>query len=283
MTYGCPVRAGTSDTRTAVTTGASSGIGLATVLELARRGFRSVGTVRSEAKAAIVAEAARDAGVTVETTLLDVTDPEGCARVIDEYQPSALVNNAGYSITGSIEHVTDAEARDAFETMVLAPVRLARLAIPHMRAHGAGRIVNVSSIYGRTSTPLTGWYQGTKQALEGLSDALRMEVARDGIRVMLIEPGGFRTGIWEETEREIAKRAGSPYEGAYRRTRATTRLWQPFMGDPVHCARTIGTALTSRWPRPRYLVGYDAQALALWSTLTPTEVKDRIIRLVMSL
>jgi NAD(P)-dependent dehydrogenase (short-subunit alcohol dehydrogenase family) len=272
-----------SDTRTAVTTGANSGIGLATVLELARRGFRSVGTVRSDEKAAVVAEAARAVAVTVETVRLDVTDPERCARVIDEYKPFALVNNAGYSITGSIEDVTDAEARAAFETMVLAPMRMARLALPHMRDGGSGRIVNVSSIYGRASTPLTGWYQGTKHALEGLSDALRMEVARDGIRVVLVEPGGFRTGIWEETEREIAKRAGSRYDAAYRRTLTTTRLWQPFMGDPVQCAKTIGTALTTRWPRARYLVGYDAQAFALWSSLTPTEMKDRIVRLVMSL
>jgi NAD(P)-dependent dehydrogenase (short-subunit alcohol dehydrogenase family) len=272
-----------TSTRTAVTTGANSGIGLATVLELARRGFRSVGTVRSEAKAAVVADAAREAGVTVETVLLDVTDPDVCARVIDEHKPYALVNNAGYSVTGSIEDVADAEARAALETMVLAPMRLVRLAIPHMRADAGGRIVNVSSIYGRASTPLTGWYQGAKQALEGLSDALRMEVARDGIRIILVEPGGFRTGIWAETEREIAKRAGSRYDAAYRRTLTTTKLWQPFMGDPVQCAKTIGGAVTTRWPRARYLVGYDAQAFALWNSLTPTEVKDRIVRFVMSL
>jgi NAD(P)-dependent dehydrogenase (short-subunit alcohol dehydrogenase family) len=272
-----------SDARTAVTTGANSGIGLATVLELARRGFRSIGTVRSDAKGAAVAEAAGRVGLEVETVVIDVTDAEGCARLIDDRRPYALVNNAGYSITGSIEDVTDTEARAAFETMVLAPMRLARLALPYMRDSRGGRIVNVSSIYGRMSTPLTGWYQGAKHALEGLSDALRMEVARDGIRVVVVEPGGFRTGIWEETEREITKRSGSRYDPAYRRTLTTTRLWQPLMGDPVRCARTIGTALTTRWPRARYLVGYDAQALSLWTSLTPTEVKDRIVRLVMSL
>ncbi len=272
-----------SEPRTVVTTGANSGIGLATVLELARRGFRSVGTVRSAEKADGVAKVAAEAGVTVETALLDVTDPVEGARVIDEYRPWGLVNNAGYSITGSIEDVSDDEARAAFETMVLAPMRLARHALLHMRAEGGGRIVNISSIYGRTTTPLTGWYQGTKHALEALSDALRMEVARDGVRVVLVEPGGFKTGIWEETQREVAKREGSRYEGAYRRTLTNTRLWQPFMGDPVHCAKVIAAALTTRLPRTRYLVGYDAQALALWSSLTPTQVKDRIVRLVMSL
>jgi NAD(P)-dependent dehydrogenase (short-subunit alcohol dehydrogenase family) len=110
-----------------------------------------------------------------------------------------------------------------------------------------------------------------------------MEVARDGIRVILVEPGGFRTGIWDETRRAIDERAGSRYDPAYQRILTTTRLWQPLMGDPVQCARTIGTALTTRWPRARYLVGPDARALACWSSLTPTEVKDRIVRLVMAL
>jgi NAD(P)-dependent dehydrogenase (short-subunit alcohol dehydrogenase family) len=272
-----------SESRTVVTTGANSGIGLATVLEVARRGFRSVGTVRSAEKGEVVAKAAADAGVDVETELLDVTDPVGCARVIDEYRPWGLVNNAGYSITGSIEDVSDDEARAAFETMVLAPMRLARHALLHMRAEGDGRIINISSIYGRTTTPFTGWYQGAKHALEGLSDALRMEVARDGVRVILVEPGGFKTGIWEETEREIAKREGSRYDNAYRRSLSNTRLFQPLMGDPVRCAKVIGSALTTRLPRTRYLIGYDAQALALWSSLTPTQVKDRIIRAFMSL
>jgi NAD(P)-dependent dehydrogenase (short-subunit alcohol dehydrogenase family) len=272
-----------AEVRTALTTGANSGIGLATVLELAKRGFRSVGTVRTAAKADLVASAAVEAGVVVETALLDVTDAARCAEIVDEYRPDALVNNAGYSITGSIEDVTDDEASAALETMVLAPMRLARLTVPHMRAAGRGRIVNVSSIYGRTTTPLTGWYQGSKHALEALTDALRMEVARDGVRVILVEPGGFRTGIWEETEREIEKRSGSRYDGAYHRTLSTTRLWQPLMGDPARCAKVIGNALTASWPRTRYLVGYDAQALALWSSLTPTQVKDRIVRLVMSL
>src|SRR5439155_1761896 len=152
----------------------------------------------------------------------------------------------------------DDDARHAVETMVMAPMRLARLALPHMRAAEEGRIVNVSSIYGRTTTPLTGWYQGCKHALEALSDALRVEVASTGVKVVLVEPGGFKTGIWEEAEGEVAKRAGSRYEGAYRRTLQGTRLAQPLMGDPAQVAGVILTALTSRRPRPRYLVGVGA-------------------------
>ena len=265
-----------------VTTGANSGIGLATVLEVARRGYRSVGTVRSTKKAKVVTKAAREAGLDVDTAILDVTDPVISAQVIDRYRPYAIVNNAGYSITGAIEDVTDDEAHAAIETMVVAPMRFARLAIPHMRERGEGRIVNVSSIFGRVTTPLTGWYQGSKHALEGLTDALRMEVAGSGIRVVLVEPGGFRTGIWEETEREIEKRAGSRYDPAYRRTLQGTRLSQPLMGDAGKVARVIAGAL-SGFTRPRYLVGYDANAIALWSRITPTEIKDRVQRLFLGL
>lgn len=265
-----------------LTTGANSGIGLATVLEVARRGYRTVGTVRSPPKADLVATAAREAGVEVETAILDVTDGDAAADVVDRYRPYGVVNNAGQPVTGAIEDVGDDEARTALETMVVAPMRLARLAMPHMRDRREGRIVNVSSIYGRVTTPLTGWYQGAKHALEALTDALRMEVAGSGIRVVLIEPGGFRTGIWEESQREVQKRAGSRYETAYDRTLRGSRLAQPIMGEPDQVAKVVAGAL-SGFTRPRYLVGYDATAISLWSRLTPTEIKDRLTRLVLGL
>src|ERR1041385_3477884 len=133
-----------ADEKTVLTTGANSGIGLATVIEIARRGFRSVGGVRSKEKAETVKRAAKEAGVGLETVLLEVTDADACKRVVDDLRPWAIVNNAGYGATGAIEDVTDDEARAALETMVVAPMRLARLALPHMRAAKDGRIVNVS-------------------------------------------------------------------------------------------------------------------------------------------
>lgn len=265
-------------------TGANSGIGLATVLHLAGKGFRVTGTVRSEAKAEHVAEAADAAGVEVATALLDVTDAERCEEVVAEVGPlHGLVNNAGYSLTGAIEDVPDDEARHLLETMVVAPMRLARLAIPGMREAGGGRILNISSIYGRTATPLTGWYQGAKHALEGLSDALRMEVAKDGIHVVLIEPGGFHTNIWEDLERDVAARAGSRYDAAYQRIGGLVSMWSPLMGDPVGCARVIERALRTPLPRARYLVGTDAKLLAMADQLTPTMVRDRILRFAQGL
>ena len=169
------------DERAVLTTGANSGIGLATVIEVARRGFRSIGSVRSEVKAKSVHQAAEDAGVEVETVLLDVSDAAACEEVMADLELFGLVNNAGYAVTGAIEDVGDEEAHALFETMVHAPMRLARLALPAMRAAGGGRIINISSITGRTTAPFAGHYAGAKHALEALSDALRIEVAGDNV------------------------------------------------------------------------------------------------------
>lgn len=268
-----------------LTTGANSGIGLATVIEIARAGYRSIGSVRSEDKAAKVKRAAKDAGVKVETVLLDVTDADACDAMLDDIGADlyGLVNNAGYGMTGAIEDVTDDEARQLIETMLIAPMRLARLVLPGMREARRGRIVNVSSIMGLVTTPLTGWYQGAKHALEAVTDALRVEVAGDGIHVALVEPGGFRTSIWEDLERDIEKRGDSRFRTAYRRSQQGLKLTTPIMGEPRHCAKVIRAAISSRHPRPRYLVGMDARGILALGRYTPTALKDRVTRIALGL
>ena len=269
--------------KTVLVTGAGTGIGLATIIEVARRDFKAVAGVRSPAKARAVAKAAKAAGVKVRTVTLDVTDAAQCEKVIAEVKPYGLVNNAGVAVSGAIEDVSDADARAALETMVLAPMRLARLAIPHMREQGGGRIVNISSIYGLMSTPLTGWYQAAKHALEALSDALRVEVASDGVSVVLIEPGAFRSDIWESAGNDLQKRLESDYFTAYRRLEGGIKASQRLMGDPIDVARVIASVMTAKSPKPRYLVGYDARAIDIYSKLLPTEVRDRLARLTLGL
>jgi NAD(P)-dependent dehydrogenase (short-subunit alcohol dehydrogenase family) len=264
-------------------TGVNSGIGLATALRVAKLGFRSVGSVRSQTKADLVAEAAARAGVSVETVILDVADPVGCERVMDETRPWGLVNNAGYGGLAAVEDVGDDEARRVMETMVFAPMRLSRLALSHMRVSGdGGRIVNMSSILGRTTFPLTGWYSAAKHALEVLSDALRVEVASAGVAVVLVEPGGFRTKIWDDLAVEDAY-PDSKFAAAYARSRTALRLAERFMGPPSHVAVFVGHALTARHPRDRYLVGMDAAAMSLAQLVTPIAVRDRVSRIGLGL
>jgi NAD(P)-dependent dehydrogenase (short-subunit alcohol dehydrogenase family) len=143
--------------------------------------------------------------------------------------------------------------------------------------------VNVSSIYGLTTTPFSGWYQACKHALEAASDALRLEVARDGIRVVLIEPGGFKTGIWEEFESDVSRRADSDYEAAYHRVRSLLDPFMRFMGEPEGAAKVVAKALTVKAPHARYLVGRDAQMIAAAQPFLPSMLRDRLTRLLVGL
>ena len=267
--------------RSVLTTGANSGIGLATVIEIAKRGYHSIGSVRSEEKAGLVAKAAADAGVEVETVLMDVTDEKACHDVLSRFELYGLVNNAGYGVNGAVEDVDDEEARKLFETMVHGPIRLARLAAPGMRDVGEGRIINMSSVFGLVTAPFAGHYAAAKHALEALSDALRIELAHDGIKVILIEPGGFKTSIWEEFESDIDKREqqGSRFGPAYKRALWGQKLIEPLMGRPEWCARVVAVALDARYPRSRYVVGLDAQLMNLATRVTPTFLRDRFLRI----
>jgi NAD(P)-dependent dehydrogenase (short-subunit alcohol dehydrogenase family) len=130
---------------------------------------------------------------------------------------------------------------------------------------------------------LSGWYQASKHALEAVSDALRIEVAAAGIHVVLVEPGGFKTGIWDDMEQSLEARQGSAFEQAYRRSLRLTRLAEPLMGEPERVARVISRALRTPLPRARYLVGYDAMAIAVTDRLAPTTLKDRVLRMSLGL
>ena len=267
--------------KSVLTTGANSGIGLATVIEVARRGYHSIGSVRSATKADIVHRAASDAGVEVETVIIDVNDAAQCEEIVGGRSLFGLVNNAGYGLTGAVEDVPEQEARALFDTMVFAPMRLSRLVLTAMRRAGEGRIVNISSVAGRTTAPFAGWYTGAKHALEALSDAMRIEVASLGVKVVLVEPGGFRTNIWDDFEGDAARwtERGSRHAEAYRRSLDGQKRLDRLMGQPETVAKVVVAALGARLPRARYLVGADAQLLTLADTMTPTFIKDRIIRM----
>ena len=268
--------------KSVVVTGANSGIGLVTCLELAGAGYDVIGTVRTADKAALVEQAAAERGVVVQTVELSVDDAdstrEGFATIagMTDGGPWAVVNNAGFAQSGAVEDVSDELVRAQLETNVVAPIRIARLVLPRMREQGGGRIVNISSVAGRLSTPLMGWYCASKHALEAVTDALRMEVEGDGIRVVLVEPGMFGTDIWS-----AAKEGGFPqpsnarYAAAYARAEALGNRTDK-LPDPVWVARTIRVALSNPVPLARYVVGADAVGGILAESVMPTVLTDYV-------
>ncbi len=267
--------------KSVVVTGANSGIGLATALELARVGYDVYGTVRGEDKAARLRDAAAGKGVEVTAVVCDVSDEESTRQGFAEIDrltgggPWAVVNNAGYAQAGAVEDVSAETARRQLEVNLVAPARIAQLVLPGMRERGDGRILNVSSIAGRGSTPLTGWYSASKHGLEALSDALRIEVAQFGVKVVLIEPGGFGTGIWDAGHDSFPTPEGSAYAGVYERARKTT-LQGNRLPDPIWVGRAIRLALAAPVPLPRYLVGVDAVTMAAADGLAPTFLSDYV-------
>ena len=269
--------------KSVVVTGANSGIGLATAVELAAHGYDVIGTVRSEEKAEVLRAAAADKGTSVRHVVCDVADAESTEQAFAEVAAMtaenglyAVINNAGYGFAGPIEEVPDEAAREIFETNVLGPMRICRLVLPGMRERGEGRIVNISSIAGRVTTPMTGWYCASKHALEALSDALRQEVGGFGVKVILVEPGGFGTGIWNQVNERLPESLeGSAYAGAYERSRMLSTAGEK-LPDPIWVARTVRLALAVPYPLARYLVGFDAVAGTLLDTLAPTAIADYV-------
>lgn len=274
--------------KSVVVTGANSGIGLATALELAGAGYDVIGTVRSAGKGRDLTEAASAKGLTVEAVVCDVSDATSTAAGFKEIAdrtdggPWAVVNNAGFAQAGAIEDVDDDLVRAQLEVNLVAPARVARLVLPAMRERGDGRIINVSSIAGRASLPMMGWYCASKHGLEAMTDALRMEVASYGVKVVLVEPGSFGTGIWDGA-RWPAEFSTPEYESAAERGRRGTSIGQKVMPDPVWVARTVRLALATPKPLARYLIGFDAVSGVVAERVVPTALTDRVKGLVTGL
>jgi NAD(P)-dependent dehydrogenase (short-subunit alcohol dehydrogenase family) len=271
-------------------TGANSGFGLASVLRLAARGWETWGTVRSREKARTLSQRAREAGVAerVRPLLLDVSDADA-VRAAWRRLPDfwAVVNNAGYTQVGAVEEVTAAQARAQLDVNLVAPAVVSACALPGMRRLGGGRIVMMSSIAGRVSfMPLCAWYHASKSGLEALSDVLRIEVASFGVRVVLIEPGFFRTRIEAKAGDTLERREaqlGSPYHAAYARAERWLAMVARFAPSPERVASVVSSAIESRRPLHRYVVGLDARAALATRAVTPESVSDLALRLLFDL
>ena len=269
-------------TGTVLVTGASTGIGEATVLHLRELGFDPVAAVRKDE------DAERLEGQGFRTTRIDVTDAHQIAAARDalgEEPLAGLVNNAGIAVASPLEFLPIDRLREQLEINLIGQAAVIQAFLPALR-RARGRIVNVSSIGGRVALPLVSPYNASKFGLEGLSDSLRRELRPQGIDVILIEPGGVKTPIWDKAGKlaDEMLAEGMPaeaerlYGGMIDAVRTqTARIAQDTGIEPREVAEAIGTALTAGRPRTRYLVGRDAKIRGAMAKLLPDRVMDRLI------
>jgi NAD(P)-dependent dehydrogenase (short-subunit alcohol dehydrogenase family) len=263
--------------RTALVTGASSGIGQACAVRLASAGWRVLAGVRR----------AGDAPEGTEEVLLDVTVPEqirAAAGLVDQLE--GLVNNAGIAIAAPVEFVPPEELRHQLEVNVVGQVAVTQAFLPALR-RTRGRIVFMGSIAGRSALPFLSPYAASKHALEALADSLRLELRPFGIHVSIVEPGTIKTAIWARS----AKRADELIAGSdgelgelYGERIAAFReiaLKRGAAGAPAEkVAKVVLEALTAERPHTRYLIGRDARLRAGFERL-PDRLRDRIYERVL--
>jgi NAD(P)-dependent dehydrogenase (short-subunit alcohol dehydrogenase family) len=265
-------------------TGCSTGIGRATAERLAGGGHTVYATARKpDSIADLEAKGCR-------TLALDVTDEESMRAAVAAVEEAegavgALVNNAGYSQSGAIEDVSMESVRRQFETNVFGLLRMCQLVLPGMRRQGSGRIVNISSMGGKLVFPGGGIYHATKHAVEALSDALRFEVRGFGIAVSIVEPGLIKTEFATAAERSIAEGTSTdgPYatfnrEVAEKTVEAYEGPMARLAAGPDAVAKTIERAITSRRPKPRYMVTAGARVLLATRRALPDRGWDAMMR-----
>ena len=261
-------------------TGASSGIGYDAAQALALRGHKVYAAARRVEKM----EPLKSNGI--EVLPLDVTDEasmQQCVKTIldRENRIDVLVNNAGYGYFGAVENVSMDETRRQLEVNLFGLARLCQLVLPTMRAQHSGRIINLSSVAGRTVIYFGGWYHVSKYSVEALSDAMRMELKPFGIDVVKIEPGAIKTD-WGLIAADHLKEssAGTPYEQEGTRW-ANVMRWgysSRYLSSPSVITRAILRAVESRRPRTRYCTGRFARLMLFFHAVLPARWWDALMR-----
>jgi NAD(P)-dependent dehydrogenase (short-subunit alcohol dehydrogenase family) len=253
--------------RTVLVTGCSSGIGLATAVAVAGRGHRVIATMRDTGRAADLRASAQTAGVTVTVRPLDVTRPETVAAVVEEAEADGgidvLVNNAGIGSAAFFEATSNEDFEELLVTNLFGALTCTRAVLPGMRRRGQGTIVNVSSVAGGSGGPLLGAYTASKFALEGWSECLAHEVGPFGIRVVIVQPGTFRTPIYRVGDDRPA--GDTAFARASRRVAADVVAHVHRRGgDPARVGDAIARIVDARRLPLRVTVGADARA-ELWA------------------
>jgi NAD(P)-dependent dehydrogenase (short-subunit alcohol dehydrogenase family) len=260
-------------TRTAVVTGASSGIGKATAAAMAAAGYRVIGTSRDPGA---LAEDARVPGA--EYRVLDLTDPAAIETfAADLGEVDVLVNNAGESQSGPLEELPSDAVWRLFQLNVFGPVRLTQLVLPGMRARGCGRVIMVGSMLASFPLAYRSSYGASKAAIKAFADSARFELSPFGVWVTTVEPGAIRTGISARRTKYIAD--ASPYAPDFQTMLAQLDHNESTGTRPEKVARTIMRAVEASRPKPLYAMGSKAPLVFTLRRLLPGEaVLKRVAR-----
>jgi len=273
--------------RSVLVTGASSGIGEATAVHLAHKGFRVFAAARRIEK---LNELSGLGAGRITPLAMDVTDDASIADALETIAAEGLtlfglVNNAGVSIMGPIESVPLNEWRRQYETNVFGLVNVTRAVLPQMRAAGRGRIINIGSVAGRIASPFQGVYASSKHAVEGLSDSLRRELAPHGVKVSVVRPGFINTPFGHQEQQALEPYAGEgePYAEQVRIFKKWHAKGHPNAPSPMVVAEAVLHALTAERPHSRYTAPLKMLGALALRNLLPSAITDRILERVNGL
>ncbi|MCX2824866.1 short-chain dehydrogenase [Bacillus pseudomycoides] len=268
-----------------IITGASSGFGLLTALELAKKDYFVIATMRNLNKQTelLSQAAALHLQQNIKIHQLDVTDQKSIHAfqlfLKELNQVNILVNNAGYASGGFIEEIPVEEYRRQFETNVFGAISITQIVLPYMRKQKSGKIINVSSISGQVGFPGLSPYVSSKYALEGWSESLRLEVKPYGIDVSLIEPGSYNTNIWE-VGKELAENyseSTSPYKAYMDKIQNHINNGSDTFGNPVDVARKIVAIAEAKNATLRYPIGKGVKLMIVAKKILPWRVWEFLV------
>lgn len=248
----------TNTRRIVLITGASSGFGRACALHLSQSGYRVYGTSRSATFEGEAVAATSDASfITIPMDVRDTSSvTKGISNILDiEGRIDVVINNAGIAIAGAIEEVSIEEFKNQFETNFLGAIRVCQAVLPQMRNRKSGCIINVSSIGGIMGIPFQGAYSASKFALEGMTEALRIEVKPFGIHVALIEPGDFKTDFTQNRIMAKGFNPNSAYSGQFETALTIMENEERNGADPIQLARLVEKIINLENPKVRYTIG----------------------------
>ncbi|MED1624671.1 oxidoreductase [Bacillus pseudomycoides] len=268
-----------------IITGASSGFGFLTALELAKKDYFVIATMRNLNKQTelLSQAAALHLQQNIKIHQLDVTDQKSIHAfqlfLKELNQVDILVNNAGYASGGFIEEIPVEEYRRQFETNVFGAISITQIVLPYMRKQKSGKIINVSSISGQVGFPGLSPYVSSKYALEGWSESLRLEVKPYGIDVSLIEPGSYNTNIWE-VGKELAENyseSTSPYKACMDKIQNHINNGSDTFGNPVDVARKIVAIAEAKNATLRYPIGKGVKLMIVAKKILPWRVWEFLV------